>query len=57
MNTSMKDLINNISIEDNVKSGGIFNTTMNSKIIDAIETRKVELGNSVYNKENNDENI
>ena len=53
----IKDLIDNISVGDNTKTVDMFNSTMKSRIMDAIETRKVELGNSVYNREPDNEDI
>jgi|SaaInlV_150m_DNA_4_1039716.scaffolds.fasta_scaffold00094_34 hypothetical protein len=54
---NIKDLIDNISVGDNTKTVDMFNSTMKSRIMDAIETRKVELGNSVYNREPDNEDI
>tara|TARA_R110000868_G_scaffold33428_5_gene121369 strand:- start:1244 stop:1417 length:174 start_codon:yes stop_codon:yes gene_type:complete len=47
--SDIKQLIDNLAIDDNVSSAAIFNSTMKSKIMDAVETMKVEMGNSVYN--------
>jgi len=56
----MKDidkLIHSIGIDDKSASAGIFNDIMNDRIATAIDTKRVDIAGSIYNKDSVDEDI